>query len=173
MNLGAHSRDRRFSTPVSATPNRESDFSNLSFHRSVEIRTAALAPLLASSHSQRVADLALPHEPSLSCGDGRAWPTPWSPASNASTGTGRAPAGETGSRGRWDKWRIEQIAATATAFVLAGLAHALVMAALWHRAEIAAVAFVFTCGIAPAHAVLFGLPLFWVFRAKGWINILT
>src|SRR5260370_19348552 len=94
MNLGAHSRDRRFSTPVSATPNRESDFSNLSFHRSVEIRTAALAPLLASSHSQRVADLGLHHEPSLSCGNGRPCPKHWNPESKASTAKGGAPAGD-------------------------------------------------------------------------------
>src|SRR5258708_19069440 len=93
MNLGAHSRDRRFSTPVSATPNRESDFSNLSFHRSVEIRTAALAPLLASSHSQRVADLGLHHEPSLSCGNGRPCPKHWNPESKASTAKVSGPAG--------------------------------------------------------------------------------
>jgi len=30
MNLGAHSRDRGFSKPVSSEPNRESDFFNLS-----------------------------------------------------------------------------------------------------------------------------------------------
>jgi hypothetical protein len=35
MNLGAHSRDRRFSTPVSAAPNRESDFFNPSIHSAV------------------------------------------------------------------------------------------------------------------------------------------
>src|SRR5260370_17686412 len=93
MNLGAHSRDRRFSTPVSATPNRESDFSNLSFHRSVEIRTAALASLLASSHSQRVADLGLHHEPSLSCGNGRPCPKHWNPEPNASTAKVTGPAG--------------------------------------------------------------------------------
>src|SRR5258708_21430069 len=98
MNLGAHSRDRRFSTPVSATPNRESDFSNLSFHRSVEIRTAALAPLLASSHSQRVADLGLHHEPSLSCGNGRPCPKHWNPESKASTAKASGPAGGGGTR---------------------------------------------------------------------------
>jgi|SRR5258706_15824951 hypothetical protein len=47
------------------------------------------------------------------------------------------------------------------------------MAALWHTAEIAPLAFVFTFVIALAHAVLFGLPLFLVFRSKGWINIMT
>src|SRR5260221_13179794 len=94
MNLGAHSRDRRFSTPISAAPNRESDFSNLSFHRSVEIRTAALAPLLASSNSQRVADLGLHHEPSLSCGNGRAGAKHWNPESKASTAKVSGPGGE-------------------------------------------------------------------------------
>src|SRR5260370_8947104 len=93
MNLGAHSRDRRFSTPVSATPNRESDFSNLSFHRSVEIRTAALAPLLASSHSQRVADLGLHHEPSLSCGNGRPCPKHWNPESKPTKPKATGPPG--------------------------------------------------------------------------------
>jgi hypothetical protein len=83
------------------------------------------------------------------------------------------PASEPRSSAWWDKLRIEQIADTATAFLFAGLAPALVMAALWHRAEIAPLAFVFTFGIALAHAVLFGLPLFLVFRSKGWINILT
>jgi hypothetical protein len=34
-------------------------------------------------------------------------------------------------------------------------------------------AFIFTFAIALAHAVLFGLPLFLVFRSKGWINITT
>jgi hypothetical protein len=47
------------------------------------------------------------------------------------------------------------------------------MAALWHTAEIASLAFVFTFAIALAHAVLFGLPLFLVFRSKEWINIMT
>jgi hypothetical protein len=73
----------------------------------------------------------------------------------------------------WDKFRMEQIGGAATAFLFAGLVPALVMATLWHRAEIAPLAFVFTFGIALAHAVLFGLPLFLVFRSKGWINILT
>jgi hypothetical protein len=73
----------------------------------------------------------------------------------------------------WDKSRIEQIAGAAAAVLLAGLAPALVMAALWHTAEIAPLAFVFTFAIALAHAVLFGLPLFLVFRSKGWINIMT
>ena len=83
------------------------------------------------------------------------------------------PASEPRSSAWWDKLRIEQIADTATAFLFAGLAPALVMAALWQTAEIAPLAFVFTFGIALAHAVLFGLPLFLVFRSKGWINILT
>jgi hypothetical protein len=83
------------------------------------------------------------------------------------------PASEPLSSAWWDKFRIEQIADTATAFLFAGLAPALVMAALWHTAEIAPLVFAFTFGIALAHAVLFGLPLFLVFRLKGWINILT
>jgi hypothetical protein len=47
------------------------------------------------------------------------------------------------------------------------------MSALWHTAEIAPLAFVFTFAIALAHALLFGLPLFLVFRSKGWINSMT
>jgi hypothetical protein len=68
---------------------------------------------------------------------------------------------------------IEQIAGAATAFLFAGLAPALVVAALWHTAEIAPLAFVFTFTIALAHAILFGLPLFLLLRSKGWINIMT
>ena len=73
----------------------------------------------------------------------------------------------------WDKLRIEQIAGTATAVLFAALAPALVMAALWHTAEIAPLAFVFTFAVALAHAVVLGLPLFLVFRSKGWINVMT
>jgi hypothetical protein len=47
------------------------------------------------------------------------------------------------------------------------------MAALWHTAEAAPLAFVFTFAIALAHAVFLGLPLFMVFRAKRWINVIT
>ena len=65
--------------------------------------------------------------------------------------------------------RIQQIAGAATAFLFAGLAPALVMAALWHTAKIAP----FTFAIALGHAVLLGLPLFLVFRSKGWINVMT
>ena len=83
------------------------------------------------------------------------------------------PASEPRSSAWWDKLRIEQIADTATAFLFAGLAPALVMAALWHTAEIAPFAFVFTFTIALAHAVLFGLPIFLALRSKGWINIMT
>ena len=73
----------------------------------------------------------------------------------------------------WDKFRMEQIAGAATAFLFAGLVPALVMATLWHTAEIAPLAFVFTFAFALAHAVLFGLPIFLAFRSKGWINIMT
>jgi hypothetical protein len=83
------------------------------------------------------------------------------------------PATEPRSHAWWDKSRIEQIAGATTAVLFAGLAPALVMAALWHTAEIAPLAFVFTFAIALAHAVLFGLPLFLVFRSKGWVNIMT
>ncbi len=78
-----------------------------------------------------------------------------------------------GSSARWNRPRIDQIVGTATAFLFAGLAPALVMAALWHTAEVVPLAFIFTFAIALAHAVLLGLPLFWVFRSKGWINITT
>jgi len=73
----------------------------------------------------------------------------------------------------WDELRIQQIAGAATAFVCAGLAPALVMAALWYTAKIAPTAFAFTFAIALGHAVLFGLPLFLVFRSKGWVNVMT
>jgi hypothetical protein len=63
-------------------------------------------------------------------------------------------------RGAW--WRIQQIAGVATALLSAGLAPALVMAALWHAAKVAPFAFTFTFAIALSHAVFLGLPLFLV-----------
>jgi hypothetical protein len=77
------------------------------------------------------------------------------------------------SRASSDKLRIQQIAGAATAFLFAGLAPALAMAALWPTAEVAPLAFVFTFAIALAHAVCLGLPLFLVFRSKRWINIMS
>jgi hypothetical protein len=76
---------------------------------------------------------------------------------------------------RSNAWRdrIEQIAGVATAGVFASLAPALMMAALWHTAQVAPVAFVFTFVIALAHAVLLGLPLFLVLRSKGLVNVVT
>jgi len=68
---------------------------------------------------------------------------------------------------------MQQIAGATTALLFAALAPALVMAALWHTAEVAPIAFVFTFVIALGHAVLLGLPLFLVFRSKGWINVMT
>ena len=47
--------------------------------------------------------------------------------------------------------RIQQIAGAATAFLFAGLAPALVMAALWHTAQIAPIVFAFTFAIALGH----------------------
>jgi hypothetical protein len=85
----------------------------------------------------------------------------------------RRSATEPRSSAWWDELRIEQIAGTATAVLFAALAPALVMAALWHTAEIAPLAFVFTFAVALAHAVVLGLPLFLVFRSKGWINVMT
>ena len=76
---------------------------------------------------------------------------------------------------RSNAWRdrMQQIAGVTTAVLCAGLAPALVMAALWHTAEVAPVAFVFTFVIALAHAVLLGLPLFLVLQSKGWVNVVT
>jgi hypothetical protein len=76
-------------------------------------------------------------------------------------------------RAWWDELRIQQIAEVATALLFAGLAPALVMAALWYTAKISRTAFAFTFAIALGHAVLLGLPLFLVFRSKGWINVMT
>src|SRR5260370_8815362 len=73
----------------------------------------------------------------------------------------------------WDDLRIQQIGGTGAALLSAGLTPALVMAALWHTAEIAPLAFVFTFAVALAHAVVLGLPLFLVFRSKGWINVMA
>ena len=73
----------------------------------------------------------------------------------------------------WDKVRIQQIASAATAFLFAGLAPALVMAALWHTTKVAPMIFAITFAVALGHAVLLGLPLFLVFRSKGWINVMS
>jgi hypothetical protein len=67
--------------------------------------------------------------------------------------------------------RIQQIAGAATAFLFAALAPALMMAALWHTTKIAPMIFAITFAVALGHAFLLGLPLFLVFRSKGWINI--
>src|SRR5260370_32726803 len=69
--------------------------------------------------------------------------------------------------------RIQQIAGAATASLFAGFAPALAMAALWHTAEAAPLAFVFTFAIALAHAIFLALPLFIALRAKRWINVIT
>jgi hypothetical protein len=68
---------------------------------------------------------------------------------------------------------IQRVASVAAAFLLAALAPALVMAALWHAAKIASAVFAFTFAIALYHAFFFGLPLFLVFRSKGWINVMS
>jgi protein-S-isoprenylcysteine O-methyltransferase Ste14 len=47
------------------------------------------------------------------------------------------------------------------------------MASLWYTAKIAPITFVFTFAIALGHAVLLGLPLFLVFRLKGWVNVMS
>jgi hypothetical protein len=72
-----------------------------------------------------------------------------------------------------DKFRIQRVGSVAAALLFAGLAPALVMAALWHAAKIASLVFAFTFAIALYHAVFFGLPLFLVFRSKGWINVMS
>ncbi len=76
---------------------------------------------------------------------------------------------------RSNAWRdrMQQIAGVATAVLCAGLAPALVVAALWHTAEVAPIAFVFTFVIALAHAGLPGLLLFLVLQSKGRVNVVT
>lgn len=66
---------------------------------------------------------------------------------------------------------MEHIAGTATALLLAAIAPALVMAALWHTTDVAPCIFIFTFAFALGHAVLLGLPLFLVFRSMSWINV--
>ncbi len=63
----------------------------------------------------------------------------------------------------------QRIAGAAAAFLFAGLAPALVMAALWHTAKVAPITF----AIALSHAVLLGLPLLLVFQSMGWINAMS
>jgi hypothetical protein len=71
----------------------------------------------------------------------------------------------------WDKAWIKQIVDTATALLFAGLAPALVMAALWRTTKIAPTVFAITFAIALGHAVFLGLPLF--FRSSRWINVMS
>jgi hypothetical protein len=47
------------------------------------------------------------------------------------------------------------------------------MAALWFAANMGRSAFVLTFGMAFGHAILLGLPLFMIFRSKGWVNVAT
>jgi hypothetical protein len=61
----------------------------------------------------------------------------------------------------------EQIAGIGTALVFAGLALALVMAVLWHTAEVAPLAFIFTFAIALAHAVSSACRSPWCFGQRG------
>jgi hypothetical protein len=72
-----------------------------------------------------------------------------------------------------DKLRIQRVVTVAAAFLFAALVPASVMAALWHAAKIASLVFAFTFAIALYHAVFLGLPLFLVFRLKGWINVMS
>ena len=68
---------------------------------------------------------------------------------------------------RWDELWMQQIAGATTALLFAALAPALVMAALWHTAEIAPLAFVFTFAIALAHAVSSACRSPWCFGQRG------
>jgi hypothetical protein len=73
----------------------------------------------------------------------------------------------------WDKAWIKQIVDTATALLFAGLAPALVMAALWRTTKIAPTVFAITFAIALGHAVFLGLPLFLILRSRRWINVMS
>jgi hypothetical protein len=72
----------------------------------------------------------------------------------------------------WENPWIQQFVGVAVAFLFASLAPALVMAALWLTTEIALTVLMFTFAIALGHAILLGLPLFLIFRSKGWINVM-
>lgn len=73
----------------------------------------------------------------------------------------------------WKKLWIQQLAGAAVAFLFASLAPALVMAALWFTREIALTVLVLTFVIALGHAIVLGLPLFLIFRSKGWVNVMS
>lgn len=72
-------------------------------------------------------------------------------------------------RARCEASPIRQSASVATGLLFAGLAPAIVMAALWPK--VAPIAFVFTFATAFCHAVLLGLPLFLIFRPMSSINV--
>ena len=72
---------------------------------------------------------------------------------------------------RGHTWRLQRVFSTATAFVFAALAPALLMTAIWSDPRVAPMVFAFTLVIALSHTVLLGLPIFLIFQFRGWIGI--
>ena len=72
-----------------------------------------------------------------------------------------------------DKLRLLRVACVGAALLSACLVPAATMGARWFSANIGGSAFVMTFGMAFGHAVLLGLPLFLIFRSKGWVNVAT
>jgi hypothetical protein len=96
------------------------------------------------------------------------------PASRSWRRVVNAPASRSAAAPRLSAWRdvLQEIAGATAAFAFAGLARALALAAFWHEAKIAFLAFTFIFAVALDHALLLGLPLFLIFRSKGWINVM-
>jgi hypothetical protein len=72
-----------------------------------------------------------------------------------------------------DELGLQPAAGIGTALLFACLVPAAAMAALWSSANIGGSAFVLTFGMAFAHAILLGLPLFLIFRSKDWVDVAT
>jgi hypothetical protein len=69
--------------------------------------------------------------------------------------------------------RLEQVRIAAIAFILAGVAPALLMTLYWHDSRIAPMVFAFTLMIALGHTIFLALPLFLIFQSLGWVNFVS
>ena len=70
-------------------------------------------------------------------------------------------------------FRLRYAAVVAMAFVLSGLAPAVLMALIWRETSLYPVMFAFTFLIASIHSIGLGLPLFLICQLRGWINLVS
>jgi SAM-dependent methyltransferase len=67
-----------------------------------------------------------------------------------------------------NEWWSQNVVGIVMAFVFSGLAPALLMTAIWSVPGVAPIVFSFTLAIALGHAVPLGLPIFLIFKSRGW-----